>query len=108
MVNIICALIAAVASIICAVCAEQGNRLLKAQKKSEAHAKMRAEEARLQLEMIAANNELTVGVALALKHGHTNGEVDSGLKSAESARNKYTRFLEEVALAAINEKEDAE
>lgn len=106
MVSIICALIAGAATIVCAVVAAQGSKLLKAREKEESHARERTEEARLQLEMIAANSELTVGVALALKEGHTNGEVEKGLLAVRSASDKYTKFLEEIALEAINQKED--
>ena len=106
MINIICALIAAAATIICAVVAAQGNRLLRAREKEEGLAKERTEEARLQLEMIAANSELTVGVALALKEGHTNGAVEKGLEAVRCANDKYTKFLEHVAINAINRRED--
>ena len=53
--------------------------------------------------MIAANSKLTVGVAMALKHGHTNGEVEEGLAAVETANNEYTRFLEEIALNHIKD-----
>ena len=51
--------------------------------------------------MIAANLKLTVGVAMVLKHGHTNGEVEEGLAAVEAANSDYTKFLEDLALEHI-------
>lgn len=107
MVNIICTLITATATIICAVVAAQGNKLLKTRRQEENLAKKRAEEARLQMQMIAANSDLTVGIALALQNGRANGEVEKGLAAVKSANGKYTKFLEEIALDAINQKEES-
>ena len=52
--------------------------------------------------MIAANSELTVGVAMALKKGQCNGEVEAGLKAVQEANRKYKDFLETVAMEHIN------
>ena len=105
MTEIICAVVAAIATIICAWIAASTNRLEKARKKdeekSEQRSLQRSKEARLQLAMIAANSKLTVGVAMALKHGHTNGEVEEGLAAVQTANDEYARFLEEVALDHI-------
>ena len=105
MTEIICAVVAGVATIICAWIAAYASRMEKARKKdeekSEQRSLQRSKEARLQLAMIAANSKLTVGVAMALKHGHTNGEVEEGLAAVETANNEYARFLEEVALDHI-------
>ena len=48
-----------------------------------------------------ANAKPTIGVAMALKHGHANGEVEEGLKAVEEANNEYVHFLEGVALDRI-------
>ena len=107
MTEIICAVVAASATIICAWIASSNAKLEKARKKdeekSEQRSQQRSKEARLQLAMIAANSKLTVGVAMALKHGHTNGEVEEGLAAVETANNEYTRFLEEIALNHIKD-----
>ncbi|MCD8106861.1 MAG: hypothetical protein LUE20_02715 [Oscillospiraceae bacterium] len=108
MVNIICALITAAATIICAVVAAQENKLLKAKRQEENLAKKRTEEARLQMQMIAANSDLTVGIALALQSGRANGEVEKGLAAVKSANSKYTKFLEDLALDTINQKEESQ
>ena len=94
MVEIICAAIAAAATIICA-CIASGQK--KRDAKEAVIAEQRAKEGRLQLKMLDANAKLTVGVAMALKHGHVNGEVEEGLKAVEEANNEYVHFLEGVA-----------
>lgn len=107
MVSVICALIAAASAIIVAlVAAWSGKTVKRAErdaKKEEERAQQRAKEARLQLAMIAANSELTVGVALALKEGHTNGEVEAGLEAVKLANARYKQFLEEFAIDRISE-----
>lgn len=98
MVEIICAVIAASTTIICA-CIAAGQK--KRDVKEEARAEQRAKEGRLQLKMLDANTKLTIGVAMALKHGHVNGEVEEGLKAIEEANNEYVHFLEGIALDRI-------
>ena len=107
MTEIICAGVAALATIICAWIAANTAKAEKVRKTDEAKAEQRSnqrnKEARLQLAMIAANSKLTVGVAMALKHGHTNGEVEEGLAAVETANSEYTKFLEELALDHIKD-----
>lgn len=107
MVEIICAFVAAASTVLCAWIASVTNRQTKEQKKrddeSEARSAQRAKEARLQLQMINANSQLTVGVAMALKNGHCNGEVEAGLAAVQEANTAYSKFLEEVALDHMNE-----
>lgn len=107
MTSIVCAVIAAVATIICAWIAAVTTRADKERKARDAVTEQRAQErsreSQLQLEMIAANSELTVGVAMALKNGHCNGEVEAGLQAVDKANKEYTKFLEQVALGHMNE-----
>lgn len=98
MTEIVCSTIAAIATIICAYI---GIMVKNMDKKTEERAEQRAKEGRLQLKLIAANNNLTVGVAMALKHGHANGEVEVGLKEVESAQMEYRQFLENIAIDQI-------
>lgn len=98
MTEVICTGITAAATIICAIFAAQHKSLSEI---SEERAEQRAKEARLQLKMSAANNKLTIGVAMALKNGHANGEVEEGLKAVEAAQLEYRQFLEELALDNI-------
>lgn len=61
----------------------------------------RSKEARLQMQMILANIKLTVGVAMALKHGHCNGEVEAGLEAVKDAEKAYTGFIQGVGFDEI-------
>ena len=107
MISIICACIAAAATVICACIAAESAKAEKSRAAkdalSERQARERARESQLQLAMIAANSELTVGVAMALKNGRCNGEVEAGLAAVEQANKEYVKFLEQVALGHMNE-----
>lgn len=102
MTEIICGIVAAAATVICAVIGAQSKKrdeAITAQNaKAEQRAEQRAKEGRLQLAMISANTKLTIGVAMALKHGHANGEVEDGLKAVEAANAEYEKFLTEIAI----------
>lgn len=106
MVEVTCAVVAALATVLCAYIAakdkENEKKRKKYDEKAEARSQERAREARLQLAMIAANSELTVGVAVALQRGHTNGEVESGLEAVRAANQEYVKFLEEIAIDHMN------
>lgn len=106
LIDVICAVVAALAAIACAYIAAKNAEAEKKRKKydekADARAKERAREARLQLAMIAANSELTVGVAVALQQGHTNGEVEAGLEAVRNANQEYRKFLEEIAIDHMN------
>ncbi len=69
-----------------AMAAQSGKRDKRAREEAERvnrRAEQRAKEGRLQLAMINANCQLTVGVAMALKRGQCNGEVEAGLAAIE-------------------------
>lgn len=76
----------------------QKQRSRAQRERVEARAAQRAKEGRLQLAMIHANGKLTVGVAMALKRGHCNGEVEDGLEAVKKADAEYAAFLEGVAV----------
>ena len=104
--DIFCSIIAAIAAVLCAVIAARSNQAEKSRQANdarvEARAKQRAKEGRLQLQMINANSELTVGLAMAMKNGRCNGEVEDGLKAVQEANDAYKQFLENLALNQIN------
>ena len=103
--TIVSTMITATATIICGYLTYQTNRNEKARKEDservEARAKKRAEEGKLQLQMIHANTELTIGVAMALKTGHCNGEVESGLEQVKKANDAYDKFLNDIAIEQL-------
>ena len=106
LIEVMCAFMAAAATVLCAVIAANGSKAEKERAerdlRTEERAKQRAREGRLQLAMIAANSELTIGVAMALKKGYANGEVEKGLEAVREANKEYTRFLEGVAIDHMN------
>ena len=100
--SVYCAAISAASAIACAIIGARRarrDREEKAQRERvEARAAQRAKEGRLQLAMIHAVGKLTVGVAMALKRGHCNGEVEDGLEAVQKADTEYAAFLESVAV----------
>lgn len=98
MTEIICTAITAAATIICGYMAISGKK--RAEREDE-RAEQRAKEGILQLQMIDANSKLTIGVAMALKHGHCNGEVEAGLQAVQEASDNYVKFLEGIAIDQI-------
>lgn len=63
----------------------------------EQKAEDRKKESLLAMKLSYANTQLTVGVAMALKNGHANGEIESGLKAVNEASNEYNAFLLKMA-----------
>ena len=98
MTEIICTVITAAATIICGYMAISGKK--RAEREDE-RAEHKAKEGMLQLQMIDANSKLTIGVAMALKHGHCNGEVEVGLQAVQEASDNYVQFLEGIAIDQI-------
>ena len=103
--SVLSTIISATGTIFCAIIAGMFSKEQKRKKKYdaevEARAKQRALEGKLQLRMLEANSQLTVGVAMALKTGHANGEIESGLAAVNTAATAYTEFLEGIALEQI-------
>lgn len=98
MTEIVCTFISAAATIICAYLAYANE---KRGKREDARAEQRAKEGRLQLRMLDANSRLTIGVAKALKSGHSNGEVEAGMQAVQDAQKEYVSFLEGIAIDQI-------
>ena len=90
MTEVICAALTGFCAIVCAAIASQASKREK-----------RAKEGRLQLAMIDANCKLTVGVAMALKRGHCNGEVEQGLAAIQKTQREYEQFLEGIGIDHI-------
>lgn len=77
------------------------RRIETKQEEAEKRSKQRAKESLLNMEMANANTKLTIGVAMALKRGQANGEIEEGLKAVQEAEAKYNKFLKEVAIQDI-------
>lgn len=78
--------------------AKLNKKMTEEKEESDKRAEQRKKEALLQMHMTQANSQLTIGIAMALKHGKCNGEVESGLKAVNEANAEYENFLKEIAL----------
>lgn len=74
------------------------RRQKKADEIAEDHAKARKQEALLSLELSMANNKLSYAVAMAVKRGKPNGEVEDAVATYEAAKKKYYDFLNGQAM----------
>lgn len=72
--------------------------------KAEERAKAIKEETILQLEMSMANNKLSYAVAMAMKRGKANGEVEEAIEAYEKAKVNFYKFMNEQAIEHLKEK----
>lgn len=101
MVEVICAVVAALSAVACAIIGVRGEKNKKAEEK---HTALRAEESLLSLRMMDAAVQLGVVSANALTHGHNNGNVEEARKAAQKARSEYQAFLQRTAAQEIGGK----
>ena len=94
MIEIICATIAGVASIITAMV---GIGVRQINKRSDRNAKLRQKESLLSLRMMDATLQLSVVTANALTGGHNNGNVERAREAAKKVAEEYEQFLREIA-----------
>ena len=94
MIEIICAAIAASATVIAAVAA---NRTRVASKRAEQRAERRAKETRLSMELMYANCSLSLITAKKLSGMHTNGDVEAAMEAATTAQEAYMDFARDEA-----------
>ena len=89
-------------SLVCGVLMALFNRRQnRKDKEVNARAEARKKESFLALEMNMANAKLSYAVAMAIKRGTPNGEVEEGIDAYNAAKSKYVKFLEEQAIANI-------
>ena len=55
----------------------------------------------LQLQMLMANSNLTYAVAMAVKRGTPNGEVETAIADYLAAKKEYEKFLTDRAVTAV-------
>ncbi len=77
-------------------------RWKKREAETDARADARKKESLLALEMQMATAKMSCAVAMALKRGHANGEVEEAVNAYEEARKKYLTFLNEQATNHLN------
>ena len=91
-------LVAIITGIIGYKTAKLNKKLDLEKEEADKRAKQRKEEALLSMRMMKANSQLTIGIAMALKHGKCNGEVEEGLEAVNHANEEYEEFLKKIAL----------
>lgn len=82
--------------------AKLNKKINEEKEESDKRAKQRKDEALLQMQMTQANSQLTIGIAMALKHGKCNGEVEAGLAAVNKANDDYNSFLKKIALEDLH------
>lgn len=92
--SVICAIIAAAATIICAIYTVRGERQYK---RSEARADRRARESRLAMDLMYATCALACVCAKKLTGMHTNGDVEEAMTNAAKSQKEYDDFCKEQA-----------
>lgn len=66
-------------------------------KRIDKRAEQRMKESLLTMRLINADTQLTLGVAMAIKRGHANGEIEEGLEAVKAAQEEYQKFNDELA-----------
>lgn len=98
MVEVICAAIAAVATIVSAWIAVSTKRQ---NKKIDERAERRAMESRLSMDLMYASCALSLTTAKKLANMHTNGDVEEAMDAAENAQKAYIDFVRNEAARTI-------
>lgn len=73
----------------------------RSHKKRDDHIAARKRESMLSLDLQIATAKLSYAVAMAIKRGEPNGEVEEGVEAYEKAMEKYQQFLNEQAAEHI-------
>lgn len=94
MTEVICALIAAAATILAAL-AEHRNRV--SARRAEARMARRERESHLSMDLMVANCALSLVIAKKMTGMHTNGDVEEAMEEAKAAREAYIDFVREEA-----------
>lgn len=93
MTEIICASIAGLCTIVCAII---GGVSAKYKKKADRRAELRQRESLLSLKLMDSVLKLSVVSANCLLGGHNNGNVEEARKAAEEAGEEYAEFMRSV------------
>ena len=83
-------------AIIEAVATRERKRYKADRERAERRAALRAKESQLSMEMMSANNKLTLIIAKKLTGQHTNGDVEEAMHESMQAQRDYQDFLEET------------
>lgn len=100
MIEIICAAIAAIATIVSASIAVTTKRQ---NKKIDERAERRARESRLSMDLMYASCALSLTTAKKLANMHTNGDVEEAMEAATKAQTAYQDFVKNEAAKTLSE-----
>ena len=92
--EVICALIAAVATVVAGL---GEHRSRQSGKRSETRAARREKESRLAMDLMYASCSLSLTTAKKLAGLHTNGDVEEAMEAADAARTAYIGFVRSEA-----------
>lgn len=98
MIEIVCASISAIAAVVVAFVGVRGE---KRSKRAERRAAEREQIYQLQMEMQTANTELTKAIAIAIKRGYPNGEIEAAFATVGKTEEKYNKYLQGLAAKKI-------
>ena len=99
---IIPAAAAVLVAVIEAIAARDRRRILKTEQSEMENERIRAEQARLSMQMMSATLQLSVVTANALTGGHNNGNVEAARLAAETAQANYEDFLRRVTAQEVS------
>lgn len=94
--TLISAAAAVAVALIEAFAARERKRYKADRERAERRAALRAQESQLSMEMMSANNALTLIIAKKLTGQHTNGDVEEAMSAAQKAQHDYQSFLEQT------------
>ena len=92
-IQVVTALISATSVIIVARINADSRRHMK---KSEEREDIRNKGTLIQLKMMQANTKLTDAIAIAIKRGYANGEVEAAQKEIAEVEKEYNQFMIEM------------
>lgn len=94
MIEIVCAVIAAVSAVLVAVVERRNKKQIE---RTEMRAERRAMESKLSMDLMYANCSLALITAKKLANMHTNGDVEEAMQAATDAQKEYVSFVRNEA-----------
>jgi len=99
MIDVICAVIAAMSAIIVSAI---GANMKKSERRADEQAELRRKESLLSLRMMDATLQLSVVTSNALTGGHNNGNVEKAREAASKAASDYEEFMRQTTVREIS------
>lgn len=99
--TLISALSAILVAVFTGLFARDSRRRKSRDDEQDAHAKIRAQESRLSMQLMSANVKLGIATALAVEQKKFNGEMKDARESADKAQKAYWDFINSTAAEEI-------